>query len=148
MNESDIRKYANLMSELGLTGLEVTENDRVVRLERNPAPQTTAPVQTVQVGDVPQSAANEDLIEISSPMVGVFYAAPAEDADPYVQVGDRVKKGQTLCIVEAMKLMNEISAPEMGTIREICVEDSEPVEFGTPLFWIEPHGQAVAGEGA
>ena len=77
MNESDIRKYANLMSELGLTGLEVTENDRVVRLERNPAPQTTASVQTVQVGDVPQSAANEDLIEISSPMVGVFYAAPA-----------------------------------------------------------------------
>ena len=66
MNESDIRKYANLMSELGLTGLEVTENDRVVRLERNPAPQTAAPVQTVQVGDVPQSAANEDLIEISS----------------------------------------------------------------------------------
>ena len=91
MNESDIRKYANLMSELGLTGLEVTENDRVVRLERNPAPQTAAPVQTVQVGDVPQSAANEDLIEISSPMVGVFYAAPAEDADPYVQVGDRVE---------------------------------------------------------
>ena len=116
MNESDIRKYANLMSELGLTGLEVTENDRVVRLERNPAPQTAAPVQTVQVGDVPQSAANEDLIEISSPMVGVFYAAPAEDADPYVQVGDRVKKGQTLCIVEAMKLMNEIVAETDGQI--------------------------------
>ena len=121
MNESDIRKYANLMSELGLTGLEVTENDRVVRLERNPAPQTAAPVQTVQVGDVPQSAANEDLIEISSPMVGVFYAAPAEDADPYVQVGDRVKKGQTLCIVEAMKLMNEIAGrdrrPDRGDLR-------------------------------
>ena len=90
MNESDIRKYANLMSELGLTGLEVTENDRVVRLERNPAPQTAAPVQTVQVADAPPSAANEDLMEITSPMVGVFYAAPAEDADPYVQVGDRV----------------------------------------------------------
>lgn len=140
MNESDIRKYANLMSELGLTGLEVTENDRVVRLERNPAPQTAAPVQTVQVGDVPQSAANEDLIEISSPMVGVFYAAPAEDADPYVQVGDRVKKGQTLCIVEAMKLMNEITAEEMGTVREVCLEDASPVEFGTPLFYVEPHG--------
>ena len=147
MNESDIRKYANLMSELGLTGLEVTENDRVVRLERNPAPQTAAPVQTVQVGDVPQSAANEDLIEISSPMVGVFYAAPAEDADPYVQVGDRVKKGQTLCIVEAMKLMNEIAAPQMGTVREVCLDDATPVEFGTPLFYIEPHGAADAGEG-
>lgn len=137
MNESDIRKYANLMSELGLTGLEVTENDRVVRLERNPAPQTTAPVQTVQVGDVPQSAANEDLIEITSPMVGVFYAAPAEDADPYVQVGDRVKKGQTLCIVEAMKLMNEIVAETDGQIVEICAENGQVVDFGCPLFHIK-----------
>ena len=137
MNESDIRKYANLMRELGLTGLEVTENDRVVRLERNPAPQTTAPVQTVQVGDVPQSAANEDLIEISSPMVGVFYAAPAEDADPYVQVGDRVKKGQTLCIVEAMKLMNEIVAETDGQIVEICAQNGQVVDFGCPLFRIK-----------
>ena len=137
MNESDIRKNANLMSELGLTGLEVTENDRVVRLERNPAPQTTAPVQTVQVGDVPQSAANEDLIEISSPMVGVFYAAPAEDADPYVQVGDRVKKGQTLCIVEAMKLMNEIVAETDGQIVEICAQNGQVVDFGCPLFRIK-----------
>lgn len=137
MNESDIRKYANLMSELGLTGLEVTENDRVVRLERNPAPQTAAPVQTVQVGDVPQSAANEALIEISSPMVGVFYAAPAEDADPYVQVGDRVKKGQTLCIVEAMKLMNEIVAETDGQIVEICAQNGQVVDFGCPLFRIK-----------
>lgn len=137
MNESDIRKYANLMSELGLTGLEVTENDRVVRLERNPAPQTAAPVQTVQVGDVPQSAADEDLIEISSPMVGVFYAAPAEDADPYVQVGDRVKKGQTLCIVEAMKLMNEIVAETDGQIVEICAQNGQVVDFGCPLFRIK-----------
>lgn len=137
MNESDIRKYANLMSELGLTGLEVTENDRVVRLERNPAPQTAAPVQTVQVGDVPQSAANEDLIEISSPMVGVFYAAPAEDVDPYVQVGDRVKKGQTLCIVEAMKLMNEIVAETDGQIVEICAQNGQVVDFGCPLFRIK-----------
>lgn len=137
MNESDIRKYANLMSELGLTGLEVTENDRVVRLERNPAPQTTAPVQTVQVGDVPQSAANEDLIEITSPMVGVFYASPAEDADPYVQVGDRVKKGQTLCIVEAMKLMNEIVAETDGQIVEICAQNGQVVDFGCPLFRIK-----------
>ena len=137
MNESDIRKYANLMSELGLTGLEVTENDRVVRLERNPAPQTAAPAQTVQVGDVPQSAANEDLIEISSPMVGAFYAAPAEDADPYVQVGDRVKKGQTLCIVEAMKLMNEIVAETDGQIVEICAQNGQVVDFGCPLFRIK-----------
>ena len=137
MNESDIRKYANLRRARGLPGLVVTENDRVVRLERNPAPQTTAPAQTVQVGDVPQSAANEDLIEISSPMVGVFYAAPAEDADPYVQVGDRVKKGQTLCIVEAMKLMNEIVAETDGQIVEICAQNGQVVDFGCPLFRIK-----------
>ena len=137
MNESDIRKYANLMSELGLTGLEVTENDRVVRLERNPAPQTAAPAQTVQVGDVPQSAANEDLIEISSPMVGVFYAAPAEDADPYVQVGDRVKKGQTVCLIEAMKMMSEVSAPCDCIIEEICAQNGQVVDFGCPLFRIK-----------
>jgi acetyl-CoA carboxylase biotin carboxyl carrier protein len=137
MNESDIRKYANLMSELGLTGLEVTENDRVVRLERNPAPQTAAPVQTVQVADAPPSAANEDLMEITSPMVGVFYAAPAEDADPYVQVGDRVKKGQTLCIVEAMKLMNEIVAETDGQIVEVCAQNGQVVDFGCPLFRIK-----------
>ena len=136
MNESDIRKYANLMSELGLTGLEVTENDRVVRLERNPAPQTAAPVQTVQVGDVPQSAANEDLIEISSPMVGVFYAAPAEDAEPFVQVGDPVEKGSTLCIIEAMKLMNEIPAEENGTVAEICVRNGQVVDYGCVLMRI------------
>ena len=125
------------MRALGLTGLAVRDNDRVVRLERNPAPQTAAPVQTVQVGDVPQSAANEDLIEISSAMVGVFYAAPAEDADPYVQVGDRVKKGQTLCIVEAMKLMNEIVAETDGQIVEICAQNGQVVDFGCPLFRIK-----------
>lgn len=134
MNESDIRKYANLMSELGLTGLEVTENDRVVRLERNPAPQAATPVQTVQVSDASQSAAQEGLTEITSPMVGVFYAAPAEDADPYVQVGDRVTKGQTLCIVEAMKLMNEIVAETDGQIVEICAQNGQVVDFGCPLF--------------
>ena len=89
------------------------------------------------MGDVPQSAANEDLIEISSPMVGVFYAAPAEDADPYVQVGDRVKKGQTLCIVEAMKLMNEIVAETDGQIVEICAQNGQVVDFGCPLFRIK-----------
>ena len=89
------------------------------------------------MGDVPQSATNEDLIEISSPMVGVFYAAPAEDADPYVQVGDRVKKGQTLCIVEAMKLMNEIVAETDGQIVEICAQNGQVVDFGCPLFRIK-----------
>ena len=72
-------------------------------------------------------------------MVGTFYAAPAPGEPPFVKVGDEVAANQTLCIVEAMKLMNEIGAEEMGTIREVCVEDGTPVEFGTPLFYLEPH---------
>ena len=76
---------------------------------------------------------------VTAPMVGTFYVAPAPGEPPFVQVGDEVAANQTLCIVEAMKLMNEITADEMGTIREVCLEDATPVEFGTPLFYIEPH---------
>lgn len=75
---------------------------------------------------------------VTSPMVGTFYAAPAPDAPPFVQVGDDVVAGQSLCIVEAMKLMNEVPAEQMGTIREVCMENAMPVEFGTVLFYLEP----------
>jgi oxaloacetate decarboxylase alpha subunit len=77
-------------------------------------------------------------VAVTSPMVGTFYEAPAPGADPFVKVGDEVLAGQSLCIVEAMKLMNEIEAEEMGTVREVCLEDATPVEYGTVLFWIEP----------
>ena len=76
---------------------------------------------------------------VKAPMVGTFYAAPAPGEPAFVKVGDEVAANQTLCIVEAMKLMNEITAEEMGTVREVCVEDATPVEFGTVLFYIEPH---------
>lgn len=141
MNESDIRKYAELMQELGLTGLEITEDNKKVRLER------TAPAvvrETVAVGGAAAPAAvapavkeDTDYISVKSPIVGVFYAAPAESADPYVAVGDHVKKGQTLCLIEAMKLMNEITAEEDGVISEICVTNGRVVEFGTELFRIK-----------
>ncbi|MFQ9859895.1 MAG: acetyl-CoA carboxylase biotin carboxyl carrier protein [Evtepia gabavorous] len=75
--------------------------------------------------------------EVTSPMVGVFYAAPAENAEPFVKVGDRVKRGQTLCIVEAMKLMNEIMAELDGEIVEVCVQNGQVVDFGCPLFRIK-----------
>ncbi len=143
MNDAEIRKYANLMRELGLTGLEITENDRVVRLERAPAP--AAPVrETVAVPAAPAAApapaapaAAAEGVEITSPMVGVFYAAPAENAEPFVKVGDRVTRGQTLCIVEAMKLMNEIMAEMDGEIVEICAENGQVVDYGCPLFRIK-----------
>jgi acetyl-CoA carboxylase biotin carboxyl carrier protein len=82
-------------------------------------------------------AAGEDLFEVESPMVGTFYRAPAPDAPPYVEVGDRVGQGQTLCILEAMKLMNEMESEVAGEIREICVQNAEPVEYGQVLFRID-----------
>lgn len=77
-------------------------------------------------------------VEVISPMVGTFYRAPAPDAPPYVEVGDRISKGQTLCILEAMKLMNELESEVSGIVREIVVDNSEPVEYGQVLFRIEP----------
>ncbi|MDT8436044.1 MAG: acetyl-CoA carboxylase biotin carboxyl carrier protein [Gemmatimonadota bacterium] len=77
-------------------------------------------------------------VEVVSPMVGTFYRAPAPDAPSYVEVGDRVTKGQTLCILEAMKLMNELESEVAGVVREILVENAEPVEYGQALFRIEP----------
>ena len=77
-------------------------------------------------------------VEIKAPMVGTFYEAPSPGEPPFVKVGDEVSAGETLCIVEAMKLMNEITADEVGVVKEICVKDSTPVEYGTTLFWIEP----------
>ncbi|MEG1751248.1 MAG: acetyl-CoA carboxylase biotin carboxyl carrier protein [Raoultibacter sp.] len=87
---------------------------------------------------------------VTAPMVGTFYSAPSPGEPAFVAVGDEVAANQTLCIVEAMKLMNEITAEEMGTVREVCVEDSSPVEFGTVLFYIEPHAthDAVGPENA
>lgn len=137
MKESDIRKYAELMRELDLTGIEITEGETAIRLERTPA---AMPKQIV-VNDVASPAAGTEsdktesnLFSVKSTIVGVFYAAPTENGDPFVSIGDRVEKGQVLCIVEAMKLMNEICAEESGVIAEICVKNGQVVEYGTELF--------------
>lgn len=139
MNETNIRKYAELMKELELTGLEITEENSKVRLERFVPVQSKETVYAVSepVPDVRPSIENNDYISVKSPIVGVFYDAPAENADSYVAIGDSVKKGQTLCIVEAMKLMNEITSEEDGTILEVCVASGQVVEYGTELFRIK-----------
>lgn len=136
MNESNIRKYARLMEELGLTGLEVTEENQVVRLERMAA--QTNPLPIVTAAPLPDAGvlkANPSA-DILSPMVGVFYSSSEENAEPFVRVGTQVKKGDTLCIIEAMKLMNEITAEQDGTITEVCAKNGQVVEYGAVLFRI------------
>jgi acetyl-CoA carboxylase biotin carboxyl carrier protein len=106
------------------------------------APAASAPAAPAEAEarEAPRPAAAPALKEIKSPMVGTYYKAPEPGADPYVKVGSRVTSGQTVCIIEAMKIMNEIEAEITGVIREVCVEDAQPVEFGQVLFRVDPNG--------
>lgn len=147
----------------GIDSLEVSRGGTRIRIAKTappavmgammpaaaPAPLPTAPpleVAPVATAAVPAPeaapppAAQSNLIEVKSPMVGTFYRAPAPEAPPYVENGSKIVKGQTLCILEAMKLMNELESEISGIVREICVEDAEPVEYGQVLFRIEPQG--------
>ena len=101
-------------------------------------PAVAAPGSATPEAPAAASAAS-GLFDVLSPMVGTFYRAPAAGADPFVSVGDHVEVGQTLCILEAMKLMNELEAEVAGVVREIAIENAEPVEFGEVLFRIEPN---------
>jgi acetyl-CoA carboxylase biotin carboxyl carrier protein len=101
-----------------------------------------APAESAAAGSAggAAAAAASGLVDITSPMVGTFYQAPAPEAPPYVEVGARVSKGQTLCIIEAMKLMNELESEVEGVVRQVLVENAEPVEYGQVLFRIDPAG--------
>ena len=157
MDANNIRNYASLMKEMGLTALEINENGSTVRLERTMQASAPATSQVIALDAVSSAvstgvamAGNEaavsdsdiangavsGLTPVTSPMVGVFYCAPSENAEPYVRVGDRVKKGDVLCIIEAMKLMNEITAECDGTIEEVCVSNGQVVDFGHIMFRI------------
>jgi acetyl-CoA carboxylase biotin carboxyl carrier protein len=119
-----------------ILGVNAASAPPTLRADANPSvAQPPAPAGVEAVETVEQA----ELLEVTSPMVGTFYRAPAPDADPYVEVGDHVKVGQTLCILEAMKLMNELEAEVAGTIVEIAVENAEPVEYGQALFRIQPN---------
>lgn len=158
MNIQDIKELAKIMQETGITSLHLTEGALDISMERNtaapapavqpvaiqapvavPAPELSAP--TAEPAAVePQAVGTtidfNHITEVKSPMVGVFYAAPSPDAQPYVQVGSKVKKGDVLCIIEAMKLMNEITAEQDGEIVDICVQSGQVVEYSQTLFKI------------
>jgi acetyl-CoA carboxylase biotin carboxyl carrier protein len=140
MNVRQIRELAQILRQNGLTSIEITEGESHVRLERSASDAPAAP----DIAPPPQPEAVEqgkdagvdfnDIIEVKSPLVGVFYAAPSPDAQPFVKVGDRVKRGDVLCIVEAMKLMNEITATHDGEIVDACIANGAVVEYGQTLF--------------
>ncbi len=152
-----IKKLIKVVEKSGITDFSVEEGELKISISKK-APETNVvhvaaqpetviapPVQAQAPVAPPEtkkeektSAEDENLHEIRSPIVGTFYRAPAPDADPFVKVGDKVSVGTTLCIVEAMKLMNEIESDVNGTVVKILVENAMPVEYNQPMFLIKP----------
>ena len=144
----EIEDLVELLNRYHLTELELEKKGVRIRVRRDLAPTvTSAPIEVGSTSESPSlslsqqsppSAESSHFLTVTSPIVGTFYRASSPDADPYVEEGALVKKGQVLCIVEAMKLMNEIEAEADGKVIKVLVESTTPVEFGQPLFLIDP----------
>lgn len=150
MDLRKLKKLIDLVEESGISELELTEGEEKVRISRHPAPgqmqyapaymapqmmqaaPAAAPAAAAPVAETPAIEGHE----VKSPMVGTFYRSPSPDAKPFVEVGSTVTAGETLCIIEAMKLLNEIEADKSGVVKAILVENGHPVEYGEPLFII------------
>jgi len=150
MNLKEIKEMINLMNENDLLELEIEKDDMRIRLKKS-GPTTeaaTGPIIIEKEKILHKPALTEagastekipiNSLEIKAPMVGTFYRAPQPEAPPYVEVGQEIEVGQVICIIEAMKLMNEIKSEVKGKIIEILVDNTEPVEFGQPMFLVEP----------
>lgn len=150
MDLRKLKKLIDLVQESGISELEVTEGEEKVRIAKHYGAAVAAPQQyyaappPMQAGAAPASSSvnlddEDDMPEghvVKSPMVGTFYRSPSPGAESFVQIGQTVKQGDTLCIIEAMKLLNEIEADASGVIKAILLDNGEPVEFGEPLFVI------------
>jgi acetyl-CoA carboxylase biotin carboxyl carrier protein len=154
MDLRKLKKLIDLVQESGIAELEITEGEERVRIASGgavsvtpiagPAPVAAAPLPSGPAAAATQAAAvpaaapapADEGHAVKSPMVGTFYRAPSPDAKPFVEVGGVVKEGETICVIEAMKLMNEIEADASGTIKAILVENGQPVEYGQALFII------------
>ncbi len=152
MDIRKVKKLIELLEESGVAEIEIKEGEESVRISRAMAPMATsaqsfapAPVAAAPVAAPAAApaaateapAAESNLHQVKSPMVGTMYLAPSPGANPFVKVGDKVNVGDTLCIIEAMKMMNQIDADKAGTIKAVLIGDGEPVEFDEPLFTIE-----------
>jgi acetyl-CoA carboxylase biotin carboxyl carrier protein len=147
---TQIRKLIKLIQSTDVTEIEVTEGEHTVRISRHQnmpaaapvAPQAfaapAAPAAAAPAAPAAAESAPADEHTVKSPMVGTFYRSPAPDADPFISEGQRVKKGDILCIIEAMKLMNEIEAEYDGIVESVLVENASPLEYGQPMFVITP----------
>ena len=150
MNEGQLRKLLELFRDSDLEEIEVQHSfwhGTRIRLTRSRAPSPVAPAAPMPIAPAPTAPTAEPapaektddgLHEVLSPMVGTFYRSPSPEADPFVSEGDRIESGQTLCIIEAMKIMNEIPADVQGEVVEILVGDGQPVEYNQALFKIRP----------
>ena len=142
----EIKDMINLMNENGLNELEIEKDGMRIRLKKNAGviekavefvPQHATPIAAPSGGMSGEKPEKKNTIEIKAPMVGTFYRSPSPEAPPYVNIGDKIEVGHVLCIIEAMKLMNEIKSEIKGRIIDIHVENAEPVEFGQVLFVVE-----------
>jgi oxaloacetate decarboxylase (Na+ extruding) subunit alpha len=149
MNIKEIKEMLNLMNENSLVELEIEKDGTRIRLKKaaSVSENYTGPILiereksiAASTRESAETAAKKpsNSIEIKAPMVGTFYRAPSPEAPPYVEVGQIIEAGQVICIIEAMKLMNEIKSEVKGKLVEILVENTEPVEFGQSMFIIEP----------
>jgi len=151
MDLRKLKKLIDLVQESGIAELEITEGEEKVRIAKGGqvsvaaagagwgpggAPSSGGPSGLPVEGSTAAVAPTETRHLIKAPMVGTFYRAPAPDAKPFVEIGQSIKEGETICIIEAMKLMNEIEADASGNVVEILVENGQPVEYGQPLFVI------------
>ncbi len=152
MDIRKVKKLIELLDESGISEIEITEGDESVRISRNapsvaaPAPAYVTPAFAAPeatraappaTAAAPTTADDSDGYAVTAPMVGTFYAASSPGSPPFVQVGDHVNEGDTLCIVEAMKMMNQIEAEVSGTVKSIRVQSGDPVEYGQILFVID-----------
>jgi acetyl-CoA carboxylase biotin carboxyl carrier protein len=133
MDIRKVKKLIELLEESGIAEIEIKEGEESVRISRM---STGVPAQHIIAAPAaPPRKSNEYVV--TAPMVGTFYASPSPGAKPFVEIGDEVKAGQVLCIIEAMKMMNQIESDKAGRITSIMAQNGEPVEFGQPLYTIE-----------
>jgi len=150
MDIRKVKKLIELLDDSGIAEIEITEGEESVRISRYSAHAPVAPAQVVAAAPAaaapapaaapaaaPVETVEEDGFEVTAPMVGTYYAASSPGAAPYIQVGDRINEGDTLCIIEAMKMMNQIEADVSGVVKSIRIQNGEPVEFGQVLFVID-----------